>query len=97
MDIFNKKKIAELEKDNSRKDQKIHRLEDELAVLKIKLSEIQQYANTTPTDCIRGEWCKACEFCKSFYVLNYPIYQGNTIYICGKGESCKHFVQKERD
>ena len=95
--MFGKKKIAELERAVETKDLQIQRLESDVATLKYKLSEIQQYVNTTPPDCKRGEWCRACEFCKSVYVSTYSRYLDDTIYICGKGESCKHFVSKERD
>ena len=54
----------------------------------------------TPDDCKRGEWCKACEFVNvyhvpSLYTLGYEI-TATSIYTCGKGESCKNFVQKSK-
>lgn len=94
--MFSKRKIAELESRLAAKEQENHKLNNELYVLKMKVADMEAVANTTPPDCIRGSWCKACEFAKAYHISNYH-YGGalDVIYICGKGESCKHFVPKE--
>ena len=56
-----------------------------------------------PDDCTPGSYCKACEFVKTYHFNYYiPAYLAEhrhdyraTGYICGKGSSCKNFIQKE--
>lgn len=101
MDIFNKQRIAELEK-------KLHETErdrdgyiSKAAELEAKLDEVSKLEETIPEGCVKGPWCKACEFVRTFHYSGYySPYAGHsldTIYVCSKGTSCKNFVQKEID
>lgn len=76
-------------------------LRKELTNTEKKLEETRQIINqyrtlddATPSDCKRGSWCKGCEFVKTIFERNGRIY--SETYFCGKAESCKNFVQKER-
>ena len=100
MDIFNKKRIAELEKKlrdtEVERDAYIYKASE----LEMKLEEVSKLEETIPEGCEKGPWCKACEFLRAFRYtsgLSSSGYPRNTkiIYTCAKGESCKNFVQKE--
>ena len=98
MDIFNKKKVADLEVKLAMLEDKYRRQSWDLDEYKEKLKQMSELAETVPTDCVRGPWCQACEFVKTFhYNESYGLggYSTITAYVCGKGESCKHFIQKE--
>lgn len=98
MDIFNRKKVAEQARIIEDLERKNHNLIDENAELKMKFDEMSKLQESIPTDCVRGPWCKACEFVKTYhYVDHYGLGRFNTVtaYVCGKGNSCTNFVQKE--
>lgn len=69
------------------KDREIHKLED-------RIEEIIALQEKKPEGCTPGKYCKSCEFAKKFrhstgvYIKEY--------YVCGKGNICSEFVQKER-
>lgn len=100
MDIFNLKKVEaledeldELERKFARVKQERDRLEFELNCSTTALKDIQDMQATIPEDCIPGEYCRACEFVKSYFYHNrHALVTG---YTCGKGQSCKNFIQKE--
>ena len=92
--MFSSKKIRELEAELEKKDREINKLKNELDVYRIKVADMEAYSNTTPPDCVRGNWCKACEFVKPYYIRGYLSSYSDTIYVCGKGKSCEHFVPK---
>lgn len=98
MDIFNKKKVAELERElaatRKSRDEYMRRASD-YATEFIAMSELKE---TIPEDCVRGPWCEACEFVKTFHVSHYYGFVESdvrTAYVCGKGKSCNNFVQKK--
>lgn len=105
MDIFNNKKVGAMTEELFLKDREIARLKEENADLRNCLSDTENamkniiaIKKTVPEDCTPGEYCRACEFGKSFLHHNYiPIVRDSIIqgYYCGKGKSCQHFVQKE--
>lgn len=98
MDIFNRKKVAEQARRIEDLERKNNNLVDEIAALKIKFDEMAELEESVPSDCVRGPWCQACEFVKTYsYHHHYGFGQWDTVtaYRCGKGESCKNFVQKE--
>lgn len=99
MDIFNKKALEELISENRRLESEKNKLISELATLKTRLEAIVEIKESEPPDCKRGPWCKACEFVKIYHYGEYIPGNGyttyNNAYMCGKGDSCKHFVQKE--
>ena len=89
--------IESLEDKLRLKDCEIERLKKELTCFTKEVIDLSRLVSNTPDDCVRGEWCKACEFGKKYLVLDpqcracFP----HEIYICTKGESCKNFIQKE--
>ena len=68
----------------------------DLAKYEEKFDTVQQLADMTPSDCKRGEWCKACEFGRIFCVERGWPYRHYTaeIVLCGKGEACRNFVER---
>jgi hypothetical protein len=105
MDIFNHKKVEELEM----KLAKAQREADDLRVRNFHLQTDLDSANQTldeilhvkdsiPEDCVPGSYCAACEFSKKYY---FDIKRYSSVanfkegYLCNKGKSCKNFVQKE--
>lgn len=95
MDLFNKKRVAELEKKNEQLKNDICELRSERDHLKLKLSTAVTLHESTPEDCKRGKWCEACEFAKEFHYSSGWV--NRTGYFCGKGESCNNFIQKKED
>lgn len=99
MDIFNKKALEELKDKNAKLEKEKDRLIEDLAELTTKFEEMGKLEASEPPDCKRGPWCRACEFVKTYHCKDYysGLFSGITMtgYMCGKGESCKHFVQKE--
>ncbi len=95
MDIFNLQKVEELERE-------IASLKHELLETKYRANNAEQslkrfleLRDTAPKDCTSGTYCRACEFVKEF---GYRGYWSSTIltgYYCGKGVSCKNFIQKK--
>lgn len=98
MDIFNHKRIAELEKKLALAELERDRYKIDVSDLTGKFSEMAKLEETMPSDCVKGPWCKACEFVKTFHHSEYyglALHRTVTVYCCGKGESCKNFVQRE--
>lgn len=105
MDIFNLKKVEELEQQVKKLEQKLTQanaknleLQMELSNANSTIDQMSAYVDSTPKDCVRGEWCAACEFGKSFYYnlyYQFDSYQTINRTVCGKGKSCHNFVQKE--
>lgn len=98
MDIFNHKKVKELEQKILVIELENKRLINHNAHLVTTIENITEYVDSTPTDCVRGDWCSACEFGTQFlYKEIYGV--GNcsyeTKYVCGKGKSCPNFIHKE--
>lgn len=103
MDIFNLKKVTELEKEVERLS-KIERERNEFERLlreaEQDLQHVLQTKECTPEDCTPGPYCKACEFSKAYYFHYYTIFGGghNKIIegtLCNKANVCKSFIQKE--
>lgn len=98
MDIFNKNRVTELERELAYAKRDLDKYMTEAARLKTKLEEIGKLNESIPEDCEKGPWCKACEFARTFHYNEYyglGNYETNVVYACGKGKSCKSFVQKE--
>lgn len=98
MDIFNCKRVAELEEELAEVKHSRDKYMTMAADLKVKLEEIGKLNETIPEDCEKGPWCKACEFVRTFHYneyYGYGNYKVNVAYTCGKGKSCKNFVQRE--
>lgn len=104
------KEIARLKKECDIRDHVIEKLKEDIKDLTrnhTKLNEdleearriIEEYRcldAATPSDCKRGEWCKACEFKKEIHT-RYGFFGTGTMtsYFCGKAESCQNFVQEK--
>lgn len=98
MDIFNRKKMAELQKTISELRAERDRYQDSTTALKHKFEALGELEEAVPEGCVRGPWCKACEFVKTFHYDEYVGFCQHktvTVYACGKGKSCSNFVQKE--
>lgn len=98
LDIFNRKKVAELEKKLAASEKNRNDLLCQVASYKKRFEELGEFEESIPEDCVRGPWCEACEFVKTFHVTRYYGFghsQIETAYICGKGKSCNNFVQKK--
>lgn len=98
MDIFGKKRIAELEKELTKVKNERDKYVNKVADLTTKFEVMAELQDTEPIGCVRGPWCKACEFAKAFHHTEYyglGNYHINTAYMCSKGKSCQYFVQKE--
>lgn len=104
-DIFGRKRIKSMSQELFLKDKEISSLKRENTDLRDCLSDTENalkniiaVKETVPEDCIPGEYCRSCEFVKPFRYRNYVYntYKSNIQgYYCGKGESCKNFIQKE--
>lgn len=71
-------------------------LETDIRILKDKLDKIQHDIDSTPEDCKRGMYCGACEFSKTYHVFD-DNYCRSVIYVCGKSEACKNFVERKEN
>ena len=98
MDIFNRKKVAELQRTISELRAERDRCRINTEALERKFAALGELEEAVPDGCVRGPWCKACEFVKTFRHVEYVglCERVNvTAYACGKGKSCTNFVQKE--
>ena len=98
MGIFNRKKVAELQKTISELRAERDRYKISTESLERKFEALGELEEAVPDGCVRGPWCKACEFVKTFHHIEYVGFcQRKTVtaYACGKGKSCTNFVQKE--
>jgi hypothetical protein len=107
MDIFNRKRVAELE-EKVRKLEAVEsendRLRRELDNAVADLRDIIRLKDTTPSDCIQGEYCRDCIFgekiTNTYYVSGYNLSRCYNAfingYICKRGNVCKNLIQKEK-
>lgn len=96
--MFNKPKLrkaSDLARTISEKNKRIEELEAEVARLEDRLKSFFAAEDGTPEDCKRGRWCQSCEFNKALHIPGMYWGSYDTVYFCGKGESCQNFVQKE--
>lgn len=94
MDIFNLERVEELEQEIVRLKSKLHEAESRAISAENALERFMELRDSAPEDCVSGSYCQACEFVKEFYYhegWRGPIFTG---YYCGKGKSCKNFIQK---
>lgn len=102
LDIFNRKKIRDLEEKLIDTEIERNNYRNMAISLEQKLDDIARLEETTPEDCKKGPWCVACEFGKVYHYMEHYDFNTNTricnkIYVCGKGESCKNFIQRENN
>ena len=103
MDIFNRKRIEELE-------YRLKGIEDENDRLRTALDNAEDHINLLlklksdiPEDCKPGEYCKVCAFAKEYgyrnRVAGFKVDRScdyySSGYICRKAVGCKNFIQKE--
>lgn len=86
--IFNLRELL------NRKELELAEKEKLLNDAKRIIQEYWELDDATPEDCKRGTWCEACEFATNIRVDNI-FGSFRKVYFCGKGESCKNFIQKE--
>lgn len=98
MDIFNRKRIAELEEKLRDSERSRDRYMVKASELAAKLEEVSKLEETVPEGCVKGPWCQACEFAKTIHFNEYYGHSSFdtlvTMYVCSKGVSCRNFVQK---
>lgn len=87
-----RKRIEQLEAQLADKDGKISCLEDLVANYRYKIEDMQKTIESTPEDCVPGEYCRACSFAKMYAVRNTCL-ELEYVYFCGKAGSCRNFVQ----
>ena len=95
MDIFNLQKVEELEREIASLKHKLREAESRANNAENSLERFLELRDAAPEDCTSGTYCQACEFVKEFCYRGYwngPILTG---YYCGKGASCKNFIQKK--
>lgn len=103
MDIFNLKKVEGLESDVRSLKRENEDLRSSLYYAEEQIKALVEIKDKIPKDCVPGSYCEGCTFAKEYHYHNYV--RGwksdrcyNTAisnYICGKGDICKNFVQKE--
>jgi hypothetical protein len=98
MDIFNRKRVRELEEKLAKAEESRDKYIGQAARLDVIFQEMEELKETIPEDCVRGPWCEACEFVKRYYYTEHyglGSHYTRTAYVCGKGKSCNNFVQKK--
>lgn len=109
MDIFNRKKVAELEKricELEGVDGENNRLRRELDRLANDLREVLRVKDATPVDCVPSNYCRVCEF--GDHIFEHYYASGSTIhrrdystavsgYVCKRGAICPNFIQKNTE
>ena len=100
--ISKKKRIEELEVENTKLNRQIKELIDKNAGLRDMIKSLESdvdglttLQSTRPNQCVTGEYCKSCIFSKGYTIrklsgLSY-------YYVCGKAQSCPEFVQDKED
>lgn len=109
MDIFGKRKIAELEGELSKSKEKLRRCEDTNDNLNKEIERLTDEINAENTDCNVGSWCNECKYSSIAYMANrnnvehlaknywMPIHNDyTTIRYCSKHlrEICPEFKKK---
>lgn len=98
MDIFNNKRIQDLEKELHTVKAERDRYKKQVDDLTIRIEEIGKLQENIPDDCEKGPWCRSCEFSRVFHYREYDHYSNwnfEFAYACGKGKSCKHFIERK--
>lgn len=100
MDIFGRKRIHELEAELVTERDKRRDAEHERDRLREKFDTMVELEESKPEDCVRGPWCESCSFVRTFTRTErygFGEHYHTTAYVCGKGKSCGHFVQKKEE
>ena len=102
-DIFNRKRVEELERELKGIENENERLRRGLSNAESHISQLLTLRDNVPEDCNPGSYCAACEFGRLYtayiYVGGYMSDRCHDYrrdgYICDKANSCKNFIQKE--
>lgn len=95
MDIFNRRRVEELEKENAILKRRLDEYMSRATKAENALDELSELKNERPEDCTPGSYCEACEFVKTFYYLSSWTGNSYIAHYCGKGKSCTNFIQKK--
>jgi hypothetical protein len=100
MDIFNLKRVEELERELTSEKRKNEELQLQLDYAESSLKNVLEIKETIPDGCFPGEYCRACEFSKDYYYDSYIyLYLVHNTSIrgtlCNKANVCPNFTQKE--
>ena len=93
--MFKSETVRRLEETIRQKDMTIERLKDEIRVAEMRVDEMDAAKSRIPDDCTPGGWCSACKFARGFHRYNHVMGDFETVYLCQKDKSCKHFLQRE--
>lgn len=100
MDIFNLKRVKFLQEELERVTQERDLYKLTFDSYERKIDAMSKLEESIPEGCERGPWCKACEFVRTFHLINRSTYGYHTTtvaYVCGKGASCAQFLQMKAD
>ena len=79
------------------KEERIEDLEDCIKQYEAKFKELSELKCSTPPDCEEGPWCDGCDFVKYHRVYSpFDVRNVSDIRVCGKGSSCRHFMQSTK-
>lgn len=105
MDIFNRKRVEELEEELDRTKRELlmaikerDGLSREYTLLREELEAAVQLKDAIPENCTPGSYCRACEFSRPLYHYDSrsPLGRGWLEgHICNKAQSCANFIQKD--
>lgn len=100
MDIFNRKKVAELEKKLKEAEEMNSDLKRHLESAEYEIRDLVNQNETRPNDCVTGKYCNACVYAKKYEYESY-IYGGRHAIIdgimCLKGQVCPNFIYKNTE
>lgn len=100
MDIFNRKKVAELERElNKLKDENTN-LKRHLEYAESELKAVVRQKESIPDSCTPGEYCNACVYAKKYEYKSYIHNCRHVIIpgiVCLKGQACPNFIQKKTE
>ena len=96
MDIFNSKRVEELERENAYLKRQLCEADSRAVSAENALATYLEIRDSIPEDCVQGTYCRGCTFVKE-YCYSATWYHGQVItgYYCGKGKACKNFIQKK--
>ncbi len=97
MDIFNRKRIEELEDELYEAECERVKYRRDIELLTKRLEAMGALEESIPEGCTKGPWCRACEFSRTFHYSPYNSVSYTTFYTCSKGKSCENFVQKKEN
>ena len=95
MDIFNREKVWQLEEEIALLKDLVAKETKRAEYAENKLEQLSHIVDNRPSDCVMGKYCEGCAFVKTFHYTIGAHRDYTWGYYCGKGESCKNFVQKE--